>query len=608
MQQRTETPTPHPLSAKLSPYQHKAAVPPALLSAMARPRSAIDQHRDYVSRLYLSGVSRSRICYKLRKHFHVAVNLSTLSRRIADWDLPRQQTRTRETPELIETVRDLIFRVGLTEKQTISVLQRQGWPITKRGLKRIRLHPDRRWLRRLNSEEERLALLEKAEQAIIEMTQRSNAISGYGKNLLQPYLRQQMQLWVPRDPLFQMYKVMFPNEVELRKRMFRRKKGQFLVPGPNYQWCIDGHDKLKAYGFEIYAAIDAYSRNIIWFYVGHTATTALSVLKQYLAACGAYGLRPWFLQADRGSETPLAAAAHWNFVLRSEGRIEWHGQVFQQGKLLKDSYKAAPSTKNVKIESWWERMLHVSSRQWVEYFGELARDGDFDGDMLEDQIALYAVYEDILRQELFDFVEAWNIHRIRLQKNRPHVVHGQPWMNYHYPDPQKACNWGIPIDRTVLTDMERPLSDIDINSCLEPETKNWCRQLLTEMDFDQVALGSSRDPDKLRPFRRFYLALRDQIIRHIESGQQPVLSYRRAPTGGVAEYVRHPSAREPKPTNDRQESLLERAAQAREDELGDGDAAEQPIIETSVEDEQGDDIEEISDDDADSDSSDGLSA
>lgn len=199
--------------------------PPALLSAMARPRSAIDQHRDYVSRLYLSGVSRSRICYKLRKHFHVAVNLSTLSRRIADWDLPRQQTRTRETPELIETVRDLIFRVGLTEKQTISVLQRQGWPITKRGLKRIRLHPDRRWLRRLNSEEERLALLEKAEQAIIEMTQRSNAISGYGKNLLQPYLRQQMQLWVPRDPLFQMYKVMFPNEVELRKRMFRRKKG-----------------------------------------------------------------------------------------------------------------------------------------------------------------------------------------------------------------------------------------------------------------------------------------------------------------------------------------------------------------------------------------------
>ncbi|EEU38450.1 uncharacterized protein NECHADRAFT_55344 [Fusarium vanettenii 77-13-4] len=393
---------------------------------MARPPNPIDHYRDYVTYLYLNGVSRSRIQYKLRKQYHVAVNLSTISRRIASWGLLRQQARTKETPELIEATRDLIFRVGLTEKQTLSVLQRQGWPITKRGLKRIRLHPDRRWVRRINSDEERLALLEKTEQVIIEMTRRSNAISGYGKSLLQPYLRQKKQLW----------------------------------------WCIDGHDKLKAYGFEIYAAIDAYSRNIIWFYVGHTATTALSVLKQYLAVCDAYGFRPWYLQVDRGSEMPLVAAAHWNFVLATDGR---------QGKRLKDSYKAALSTKNVKIESWWERMLHVSSRQWVDYFGELARDGDFDSDMLEDQIAIYAVFEDVLRQELFDFVEAWNLHRIRLQKNRPHVIHGQPWMNYHYPDPDKACNWGIPIDRSVLGEMERPLADIDISTCLEPEIKNWCR-------------------------------------------------------------------------------------------------------------------------------------
>ncbi|KAK9444595.1 Uncharacterized protein VB005_01658 [Metarhizium brunneum] len=149
------------------------------------------------------------------------------------------------------------------------------------------------------------------------------------------------------------------------------------------------------------------------------SSSALSVLKQYLAACDAYGFRPWYLQADRGRETPLVAAAHWNFALAADGRVEWHGQVFQQGKRLRDSYKAGPSTKNVKIESWWEQMLHVSSRQWVDYFGELARDGDFDGEMLEDQIAIYAVFEDVLRQELFDFVEAWNLHRIRLQKNRP---------------------------------------------------------------------------------------------------------------------------------------------------------------------------------------------
>ena len=208
-------------------------LPRCTVRSMARPHHPIDQHRDYITHLYLNGISRSWITYKLRKHHHVAVNCRTLSRRIANWGLPRQQGRTKESPELIDATHDLIFRIGLTEKQTLSILQRQGWPITKRGLKRIRLHPDRRWLRRLNTEEERLALLERTEQAIIEITQRSNAIAGYGKSLLQPYLRQQKQLWVPRDPLFQMYKIMFPNEVELRKRMFRRKKGQFLVPGPN---------------------------------------------------------------------------------------------------------------------------------------------------------------------------------------------------------------------------------------------------------------------------------------------------------------------------------------------------------------------------------------
>ncbi|KAH6699486.1 hypothetical protein EV126DRAFT_43618 [Verticillium dahliae] len=203
---------------------------------MARPPSSIDKHRDYVTHLYLNGVSRRRIQYKLRKHHHVTVNLSTISRRIASWDLPRQQARTKESPELIEATRDLIFRVGLSEKQTLSVLQRQGWPITKEGLKRIRLRPDRRWVRRINSDEERLALLEKTEQVIIEMTQRSNAISGYGKSLLQPYLRQQKQLWVPRDPLFAMYKIMFPNEVDIPRAPQRHQYSSFYTRSRSIKW------------------------------------------------------------------------------------------------------------------------------------------------------------------------------------------------------------------------------------------------------------------------------------------------------------------------------------------------------------------------------------
>ncbi|KAH7329735.1 hypothetical protein B0I35DRAFT_487754 [Stachybotrys elegans] len=300
--------------------------------------------------------------YKLRKHYRVTVNLSTISRRIASWSLQRQQARTKESPELIEATHDLIFCVGLTEKQTLS-----------------------------------------------------------------PYLGQQTALGTK----------------------------------PNYQWCIDTSSKRM----DSRSMPQSTPTRVTLSYVGHSATTALSALRQYLTACDVYGFQLWYLQADRGSETPLVAAVHWNFALAANVRVEWNGQVFRRGRRLKDSYEAAP-----------------------DYFGELARDGDFDGNMLDDQIAIYAVFEDVLRKELFDFVQAWNLDRIRLQKNRPHVVH-------------------------VLDEMRQTLADIDIGTCLKPETKCWCRQVLVKIGYDNVALGTRQKWDKL-------------------SGQQPILAYCQARTGG----------------------------------------------------------------------------
>ena len=54
------------------------------------------------------------------------------------------------------------------------------------------------------------------------------------------------------------------------------------MPGPNYLWFIDGYLKLQLYEIEIYASIDAYSRYIIWVYVGITARTEVSVVRQFL--------------------------------------------------------------------------------------------------------------------------------------------------------------------------------------------------------------------------------------------------------------------------------------------------------------------------------------
>ena len=40
--------------------------------------------------------------------------------------------------------------------------------------------------------------------------------------------------------------------------------GEFIVRGPDWLWCIYGRDKFRNYGIGIYAAVDVFSRKILW--------------------------------------------------------------------------------------------------------------------------------------------------------------------------------------------------------------------------------------------------------------------------------------------------------------------------------------------------------
>jgi hypothetical protein len=68
---------------------------------------------------------------------------------------------------------------------------------------------------------------------------------------------------------------------------------------------------LQPWGFEIYAAIDAYSRCIIWVYVGISGLTGRSVLAQYVAAIREHGCVLFMIRSDRGNETLLLSMAHY---------------------------------------------------------------------------------------------------------------------------------------------------------------------------------------------------------------------------------------------------------------------------------------------------------
>lgn len=82
----------------------------------------------------------------------------------------------------------------------------------------------------------------------------------------------------------------------------------------------------------------------------------------------------------------------------------------------------------------------------------------FRSNSLADQIALLAIYMPIIRAEVASFIRTWNVHYIRKQKNRPHVVHGKPYMNYHLPS-DGVRNLGLPVDQELLKTLQNEVKD-----------------------------------------------------------------------------------------------------------------------------------------------------
>lgn len=141
----------------------------------------------------------------------------------------------------------------------------------------------------------------------------------------------------------------------------QRHRGEYIVPGPNFLWSVDGYLKLAPYGIEIYGAIDAYSRYIIWIYVGISGRTAISVLRQYLDTIEMLNQHPRFVRSDHGGETVILAQAHHLLQQAADPTTQ-----------LKDCYMYGASTTNQRIEAWWNQLTKGLLFRWrVSYINIL---------------------------------------------------------------------------------------------------------------------------------------------------------------------------------------------------------------------------------------------
>ena len=58
-----------------------------------------------------------------------------------------------------------------------------------------------------------------------------------------------------------------------RRRQHSIRRRQYVNPGPDFSWDIDGYDKLKPWLFPIHGANDDYSRKILWLKVARTSNS-----------------------------------------------------------------------------------------------------------------------------------------------------------------------------------------------------------------------------------------------------------------------------------------------------------------------------------------------
>ncbi|KAL4956709.1 hypothetical protein BDW69DRAFT_70105, partial [Aspergillus filifer] len=477
----------------------------------------LEPYKEEIIDLYKTGSYTNTIALYLGRKYDVKVSIRTIKSRLKNWGIVRNFSQGKD-PALHARIKVLMYHVGLGEADILKVLRSEGYGIQARTLRFIRTKLGMLYwtLNPVRDQEQVNAVMETLRTELA-----SGQIEGYGRRMLATHFRSQ-GLLIGRDRLFSLYSQLAPEAVQRRLHDLQRHRGAYIVPGPNFIWSIDGYLKLAPYGIEIYAAIDAYSRYIIWVYVGISSRTAVSVLRQFLDTLKVTSRQPRYVRSDRGGETVLLAEAQHKL------QQSYHPEIS-----IQDCYLYGTSTANQRIEAWWGQLTRGLLFRYRAYFQALVEDGHFFKDSLADQIALYAIYMPIISIQITSFVRTWNNHSIRRQRNRPHLVTGKPFINYYCPE-ASVRDQGIEFNPELFKSLQDDVQDWDPDEYLPAETYAWTRTKLLELGFDPETPPQSAGDDidhSFIPFRTIYLDLRAKTKAHIESGHQPELKLSERPTG-----------------------------------------------------------------------------
>ncbi|XP_044003479.1 uncharacterized protein LOC122849012 isoform X2 [Aphidius gifuensis] len=248
-------------------------------------------------------------------------------------------------------------------------------------------------------------------QAILIELQGAGDCLGYKSLWLR--LQQTYGLNIRRDRVLEILRVVDPEGVEGRKiRRLRRR--QYITPGPNFLWHLDGYDKLKPYGFPIHGCIDGWSRKLLWLQVSSTNNHPDVVAHFYLDTVRKLGFVPRVIRSDRGTENGTIQSLQQCLRFYHDDQLAGLNS-FIQGK----------STANQRIESFWSQLRRAGIDHYISLFKDMRDSFVFDNSNPIHIECIRYCFGPLILYELQQILEEWNKHSIRKQKNREGPV-GKP--------------------------------------------------------------------------------------------------------------------------------------------------------------------------------------
>ena len=253
-----------------------------------------------------------------------------------------------------------------------------------------------------------------------------------------------------RDTLLEVDPQGILNRSMRRPIIVRRR---YSVPGTLALWHIDGNHKLIRWGFVIHGGIDGFSRKIMYLH-SSTNNRADTVFRLFLKATQEHGL-PSRVRADQGTENVDVAKLMLSHPLRGPNR---------------KSFIAGKSCHNQRIERLWRDVFGSSLYKYYCVFWYLEDSGKFDINNEVHVYALHLVFLPRINSDLAVFVNGWDNHSLRTERNHsPNQLWILGSLNY---TPDGDIN-NVLTDENYGIDFENFEEDTDFERIVVPEIQHY---------------------------------------------------------------------------------------------------------------------------------------